>query len=104
MVEEMVPLFFATGHFNYTQYAMYYLHSMEVIPQDVRTKLMAGNHTMHHKRDQFNSIWSNMATEVIFIRLGHCKGESSASLNLKLPRYGHTALLRVTKYSKASVT
>ena len=84
---------------------MHYLHSMEVMPQDVRIEFATVNHTMHHKRCQLDSIWSDMTIEVTFVRFGHSKGESLASpLNLKLCRCGCTALLHATRYSKASVT
>jgi len=84
---------------------MYYLRSMEVMPQDVRIKFAAGNHTMHHNRGQLEHIWSDMTIEVTFVSFGHSKGESLASpLNLKLSRCGYTALLHATRYSKTSVT
>jgi len=84
---------------------MHYLHSMEVMPQDVRIEFATGNHTMHHKRCQLDGIWSDMTIEVTFLTFGHSKRESLASpLNLKLSRCGCTALLHATRYSKASVT
>jgi len=53
---------------------MHYLHSVEVMPQDVRIEFPTGNHTMHHKRGQVNDIWSDMTIEVTFVRFGHSKG------------------------------
>jgi len=52
---------------------MYYLHNMEVMPQDVRIEFAAGNHTMHHKRGQVDGIWSDMAIKVTFVRFGLSK-------------------------------
>jgi len=84
---------------------MYYLRSMEVMPQDVRIEFAAGNHTVHHKLGQLDCIWSDMTIKVTFVRFGHSKGESLASpIKQKLSRCGCTALLHVTRYSKASVT
>jgi len=53
---------------------MYYLRSMEVMPQDIGIEFVAGNHTMHYKRGKLDGIWSNMAIEVTFVRFGHRKG------------------------------
>lgn len=35
-VREMIPLCFATSHFNYARYGIYYLRSMERLPIEVR--------------------------------------------------------------------
>ena len=70
-VKKMIPLFFAAGHTNYARYALYYLHSMEEMPEDIRQHFMKGEHTMHHKDSLFNGIWSDMAIETTYMRYGH---------------------------------
>jgi len=62
---------------------MHYLHSMEVMPQDVRIEFAAGNHTMHDKRGQLDSIWSDMTIEVTFVRFGHSKGGGIIGITTK---------------------
>jgi len=84
---------------------MHYLHSMEVMSQDVQIEFATVNHTMHDECRQLDGIWPDMTIEVTFVSFGHSKRESLASpLNLKLFRCGCTALLHATRYSKASVT
>ncbi len=73
-VNEMMPLFFAAGHTNYARYGLYYVRSMEAMPDDVRSHFMKGEHTMHHKEGLFNGIWSDMAIESTFMRYGHSRG------------------------------
>ena len=70
-VKEMVPLFFAAGHVHYARYGLFYLRSMEAMPEEVRTHFMKGQHTMHHNAGLFNGIWSDMAIETTFMRYGH---------------------------------
>lgn len=70
-VREMMPLFFAASHINYARYGMYYLRSMEAMPDEVREHFMKGQHTMHHQPGLFNGIWSNMMIETTYMRHGH---------------------------------
>lgn len=69
-VAEMMPLFFAAGHYNYARYGLYYLRSMQAMPVEVRKHFMDGQHTMHHTTGLFNGIWSDMAIETTFMRYG----------------------------------
>jgi len=34
-VKQMIPYFFASGHTNYARYGLYYLRSMERLPDDI---------------------------------------------------------------------
>ncbi len=70
-VKEMLPLFFAAGHMNYTRYGLYYLRSMEEMPSNVKEQFLKGQHTMHHKAGLFNGIWSDMVIETTYMRFGH---------------------------------
>ena len=47
-IKAMIPYFFAAGHFNYARYGIYYLSSMEAMPNLCRDKFMKGEHVMHH--------------------------------------------------------
>ena len=73
-VEEMMPLFFAAQHVNYAQYGLYYLRSMQAMPDDVQEHFIRGQHTMHHTEGIFNGMWSDMAIETTFMRYGHSRG------------------------------
>ena len=44
----MLPYFFAAGHVNYALYGLYYLRSMEGLPQNVLKCFMNGEHVMRH--------------------------------------------------------
>ena len=46
MVKKMIPLFLAAGHYHYARYALYYVRSMESMPNDVRLKFMKRQPTM----------------------------------------------------------
>ena len=73
-VEEMIPLFFTAGHLHYARYALYYVRSMNDMPDDVSQAFMKGQHTMHHNAGIFIVIWSDMAIESTFMRYGHGTG------------------------------
>ena len=44
----MMPYFFAAGHINYARYGLYYLRSMESLPNLVLKHFMQGEHVMRH--------------------------------------------------------
>ena len=46
MVNKMIHLFFAAGHYHYTRYASYFVQSMESMTDGVRLQFMKGQHTM----------------------------------------------------------
>ena len=65
-----MPLF-AASHMNYAQYGLYYLRTMEQLPDDVCEHFQKGEHTMHHNSGIFSGIWSDMAIETTLMRYGH---------------------------------
>ena len=101
-VSEMLPYFFASGHFNYARYiqflndeikqfgffvelffkktlfyfryCLYYLRSMEKLPSEVLTAFLKGHHVMRHVAGVWNAIWSDMFIESTFMRYGHGPG------------------------------
>lgn len=73
-VSQMMPYFFAAGHVNYARYGLYYLRSMESLPQEVQAMFLKGLHTMRHIPGASNSTWSDMYIESTFMRYGHSQG------------------------------
>ena len=71
MVKKIIPLFFSAEHYHYARYALYYVRSMESMPDDVRLQFMTGQQTMHHNAGLFNGTWSDMEIETTFMRYGH---------------------------------
>lgn len=74
IVEGMIPLFFAAGHYNYARYTLYYLRSMQALPDNVLYHFLAGEHTMRHAAGIRNGIWADMAIETTYMRYGHTMG------------------------------
>lgn len=68
VVREMMPLFFAASHINYARYGMYYLRTMEMLPDKVHHHFIKGQHVMRYNVGIFNGIWSNMAIETTFMK------------------------------------
>ena len=71
---KMMPNFFAAGHVNYARYGLCYLRSMERLSGNVLQKFMAGEHVLRHQAGIFNGIWSDMAIETTYMKVG--KGPS----------------------------
>ena len=67
----MLPYFFASGHVNYARYGLYYLRSIESMPEDCHSRFMNGEHVMRHNAGIWNAIWSDMFIETTFMRYGH---------------------------------
>ena len=70
----MLPYFFASSHVNYAIYELYYLRSMESLPEDVHSLFLRRQHTMRHVScvsSVSNSTWSDMFIESTYIRYGH---------------------------------
>ena len=72
-VKLMIPYFFASRHVNYARYGLYYLRSMEALPENVLKHFMKGAHVMRHIPGLWNGIWSDMYIETTFMRYGHGK-------------------------------
>ena len=45
-VKNMIPLFFAADHVNYTRWGLYYLCSIEALPDNVHSHFMKGERTI----------------------------------------------------------
>ena len=66
--KEMLPYFYAAGHYNYTSYGSYFFRNMETLPCEVLEKFMIGEHVMRHQEGYCNGIWSDMVIQTAFIR------------------------------------
>ena len=69
-VELMLPLFYAAGHVNYARDALIYLREMQKLPENVKKHFLKGEHTVQHTEGIFNGLWSDMAIETTYMRLG----------------------------------
>ena len=56
------------------RYGLYYLRSMEQLPDDLLREFLKGNHVMRHHPGIWNGIWSDMFIESTFMRYGHESG------------------------------
>ena len=73
-VKLMMPYFFAAGHLNYARYGLYYLSSMEKLPDDILVQFMKEEHVMRHQAGIWNGMWSDMFIETTFMCYGHGPG------------------------------
>ena len=73
-MQQMIPYFFAAGHVNYARYGLYYLRSMERLPENVLKQFLSGEHVMRHNPGVWNWIWSDMFIETTFMRYGKGPG------------------------------
>ena len=68
--KEMLPYFFAAGHWNYARDGVAYLRYMEKLPSSPMEKFIKGEHVVHLKDGYFNGIWSDMAIETSYMNVG----------------------------------
>ena len=69
-MQQMIPHFFAAGHVNYGRYGLYYIRSMERLPENVLKRFLNGEHVMRHNHGVWNGIWSDMFIETTSMRYG----------------------------------
>ena len=70
----MTPLFSTAGHVNYARWRLYYLHIMEVLPDNAQSQFMKREHTIHlsaiflplHGQGYGQNMW----TEVSYSQIG----------------------------------
>ena len=72
--KQMLPYFITAGHVTYARYGLCYLREMERLPQEVLSHFTNSEHVMHHSAGLWNSIWSDMMSETIYMRYGHAPG------------------------------
>ena len=71
---QMLPYFFAAGHWNYARDGVAYVRMMEKLPRALLNKFMRGEHVIHLKQGLWNGIWSDMGIETTYMKIG--KGPS----------------------------
>lgn len=72
--EKMMPYFFAAGHWNYARDGLLYLQRMERLPSKPLERFRKGEHVIHLKEGMWNGIWSDMAIETTYMKIG--KGQT----------------------------
>lgn len=80
---KMIPYLFAAGHWNYARDGIVYLYSMEKMPHNLLKKFMDGEHIIRIKEGLFNGIWSDMAIESTYMKVGKGKMIILYSFELK---------------------
>ena len=70
---KMIPYFFAAGHWNYARDGIVYLRSMQRMPTKLLGKFMKGEHVIRLRDGSFNGIWSDMAIESTYTKVGKGK-------------------------------
>ena len=71
--KKMIPYFFAAGHWNYARDSIVYLRSIEKMPTNLLNRFMNGEHVIRIKDGLFNGIWSDMAIETTYMKVGKGK-------------------------------
>ena len=66
----MIPYFFASGHWNYARDSIVYLRTMEKLPNSLMDKFIRGEHVVYLKDGLFNGVWSDMAIESTYMKVG----------------------------------
>ena len=71
--KKMIPYFFAAGHWNYARDSIVYLRSIEKMPTNLLNRFMNREHVIRIKDRLFNGIWSDMAIETTYMKIGKGK-------------------------------
>ena len=72
--KEMLPYFFAAGHWNYARDGVAYLRMMEKLPHHLMNQFMEGHHIVRLQDGLWNGIWTDNAIESTYMKIG--KGPS----------------------------
>ena len=73
-VKLIMPSFFVAGHLNYARYGLYYLSSVERLPDDILVQFMKGEHVMRHQAGIRNGMWSDMFMRILLCAMGMDQG------------------------------
>lgn len=69
-VKSVIPIFFAAGYMNYKIWQLYYLHSMEDLPDHVHTHIVKGEHIIQLPDTEWSRIWSDMEIQNLCNQIG----------------------------------
>ena len=95
---EMIPYFFAAGHWNYAHDRIIYLRTMQRMPTKLLKKFMKGEHVIRLTDGSFNGIWSDMAIELTYMRVG--KGKYIFYYNQRSTNHNNIFLYCINKELK----
>ena len=65
----MIPLFVVADHVNYVRWGLYYLHSMEALPDNFHSHFLKVELTIQLFATPLSGIWSDMGIEVLYNRI-----------------------------------
>ena len=71
--KKMITYFFAAGHWNYARDSIVYLRSIKKMPTNLLNRFINGEHVIRIKDGLFNGIWSDMAIETMYMKVGKGK-------------------------------
>ena len=63
----MIPYFFASGHFSYARYGLYYFRSTAKLPESLVKAFLDRKHVMRHQPGLWNAIWFDQYIESTFM-------------------------------------
>ena len=70
-VGEIILFFFAVGYCNYARHGLYYLQSMEQLPDNHLHEFLKGEYVMRHRPSIQIGVCPDMFIESTFMRYGH---------------------------------
>lgn len=74
-MEQMIPYFFAAGHWQYARYITWHCREMrKCLPQDVEQLFVDGEHVCRHRDGSWNAVFADQFGEQTYIRYGKSKG------------------------------
>ena len=71
LTKQMINLFAATGHNNYSKTCRFYLQSILTLEKDhpdIFAQFMAGNHTVRRTDKIWSGIWTDLSIEQILMK------------------------------------
>ena len=74
-MEQMIPIFYAAGHWQYARYITWHCYEMrKCLPEEVEQKFMNGDHVCKHRDGVWNGVFSDQFGEQTYIRYEKSKG------------------------------
>ena len=67
--KQMLPFFFAAGHWNYARDGVAYVRTMERLTNSLLDPFMEGEHVIHLNKGMWNGIWTDMGIET-YMKIG----------------------------------
>ena len=68
--KKMISYFFDADHWNYARDSIVYMRTMKKLPEYLVKKFMNGEHVVCIQNGLFNAIWSDMAIESSYMKVG----------------------------------